>query len=165
LGKVADTDDIESFWDGLRPPRDPSTFTNVAVESVNLENPVDEESIPYVTRYTVDYGDNSPLEIEESSASFTTIAEGNIITDPPYSSHLSGTDRSNRSLFREIVYATERLRQLLGSAGITYNFTRLIDGIDIRAQDLSIGPEDPRLGYYREMTVLMANSEDTNARR
>lgn len=166
MDKVADTEDIESFWDGLRPPRDPSTFTNVAVESADLETTVDEESIPYVTRYTVDYGDDSPVEVEETYATYSPIAwSTTLITDPPYSSHLSGTDRSNRSLFREIVYTTERLRQLLGSAGITYNFTRLIDVIDTRAQDLSIGPEDPRLSYFQEMTALLSNSEDTNARR
>jgi hypothetical protein len=162
MSEPPDTEDIESFWEGLRPPRDPSTFTNVPVGGVDLEI---HESTPYVAYYTVDYGDDSPVEIEETYATFSPIAESNIITDPPYSSHLSGTDRSNRNLFREIVYTTERLRQLLNTAGITYNFTRMIDVIDIRAQDLDIGPEDPRLSYFQEIRALLSNSEDTHARR
>ena len=41
MGTSTDTDDIESFWEGLRPPRDPSTFTNVpVVDVVALEDPV-----------------------------------------------------------------------------------------------------------------------------
>ena len=137
MGNQPETDDIESFWEGLRPPRDPSTFSNAPV--------VDGVAIlePYITRYTVDYGDDSVVEIEESNVTFTSIrsSDGTLITDPPYSSHLSGEVRANNSLFREIVYTTTRLQHLLDSAGISYNFTRLIDVIDHRAQDLDLGPE------------------------
>jgi len=163
MGTSTDTDDIESFWEGLRPQRDLSTLTNVPiVDVVALEDPVesDEESTPYVTRYTIDYGDDSPVEVEESNVTFTSV-----VTDPPYSHHLSGTERSNGSLFRELVYTTVRLRNLLNSAGIRYNFTRLIDVIDSRVQDLNIGPEDPRLSYFQEMSDLLSNSEDDHARR
>lgn len=157
-----DTEDIESFWEGLRPPRDPSTFTNVSVEGADLEVPVEEESIPYVTRYTVDYGDDSPVEIEESRASFS---DTSILTDPPYSSHLSGTDRANLSLFREIVYTTGRLQQLLESAGIAYNFTRLISVIDEGAVRLNVQPASSPVSYFREELAFLSYPEVANARR
>jgi hypothetical protein len=156
MSESPDIEDIESFWEGLRPPRDPSTFTNVPVESIDLEVTVDGESTIYVTRYTVDYGDDSPVEIGETRATFSSIAESNIITDPPYSSHLSGTVRSNISLLREIVSTTGRLRQLLNSAGIPYNFTRLIDLIDEKAEELDIVPENSRISYFRETSRLFS---------
>jgi hypothetical protein len=168
MGNSTNTDDIESFWEGLRPPRDPSTFTNIpVVDGVSLSDPIglvsqpEDLLEPYLSNYSVDYGENSGIEVNEANVTFTTISplpEGDILTDPPYSLHLSGTTRANISILREIVYTTERLSQLLNSAGISYNFTRLIDVIDARAQDLNIGPEDPRVSYFRETSTLLSNS-------
>ena len=180
-GMGTDIEDIESFWEGLRPPRDQSTFTNVpvgtvpVVDGVRLDGPVGfinvpgQEDImdPYLIRHEVDYGENSAIEVEEANVTFTSIVpltESRIITDPPYSSHLSGEDRANISLLREIVSTTGRLRQLLNSAGIPYNFTMLIDVIDERADDFHIAPEDPRVSYFRETSALF-DFGGTNARR
>lgn len=179
MGTTTDTDDIESFWEGLRPPRDPSTFTNVltednvpVIDGVRLDGPVALLNQPegleyYLTRHEVNYGENSAIEVEESNVTFTSIVpltESRIITDPPYSSPLSGEDRANISLLREIVSTTGRLRQLLNSAGVPYNFTRLIDVIDERAEELNLAPEDPRISYFRETSTLF-DLGDTNARR
>lgn len=65
MRKSPDTEDIESFWEGLRPSRDSSTFTSVPVESIDLEATVDDELTSQVTRYTVDYGDDFPVEVDE----------------------------------------------------------------------------------------------------
>jgi hypothetical protein len=175
MSELPDTEDIESFWEGLRPPRDPSTFTNVPIVNesglVGVANQPEDLLEPYLSNYTVDYGDNTAIEVSESNVAFTTIREvseshlTDPVTDPPYSLRVSGYDRSNLGLFREIVYTTERLRRLLNTAGVTYNFTRLIDVIDTRAQDLDIGPEDPRLSYFQEIRALLFNFEDTDARR
>jgi hypothetical protein len=173
MGNQTDTEDIESFWEGLRPQRDPSTFTNVpVVDGVALDGPVALLNQPegdwYLTRHEVDYGENSAIEVSEANVTFTIIGpvtESRILTDPPYSSRLSGEDRANISLLREIVSTTGRLRQLLNTAGIPYNFTRLIDVIDEKAEELNIAPENPSISYFREMTALLSYPEDPNVRR
>lgn len=132
-------EDIESFWDGLRPPREPgaSSPPPKAKPSVEIAD-------IYLTHYDLDYGADSGVEVRQANVTFEPI------TDPPYSSLLTEEDRNNITFLRATVESVEQLRILLGALGIRHNFVRLIDQINARATELNIHPSNPRSTYYQE---------------